>query len=110
MVEECRFLLDNVFVQSIVSDRWQWDLDTHDGYTVRGVYQILTTPTSPTIVATDELVWHKLVPLKVSIVAWRLLNDRLPTKISLQRRGSLQATTNTCVSGCGMAESTSHFF
>jgi len=50
------------------------------------------------------------VPLKVSIVAWRLLKDRLPTKTNLQRRGSLQATTNTCVSGCGSAESASHLF
>ena len=56
------------------------------------------------------MVWHKQFPLKVSIVTWRLLKDRLPTKINLQRRGSLQASTNTCVSGCGMAESSSHLF
>lgn len=41
MVEECRLLLDTVCVQSNVSDRLQWDPDTHDGYTVKGAYQIL---------------------------------------------------------------------
>jgi hypothetical protein len=76
MVEECRSLLNNVLLQSNVFDRWRWDPDTIDGYTVRGAYQILTIPVSNTIVPTDELVWHKQVPLKASIVAWRLLKDR----------------------------------
>jgi len=69
MLEECRLLLDTVCVQSNVSDRWQWDPDTHDGYIVKGAYQILTSTVSPTHVATDDLVWHKQVPLKVSMVA-----------------------------------------
>ncbi|GAU18664.1 hypothetical protein TSUD_124970 [Trifolium subterraneum] len=33
--------------------------------------------------AVADLIWHKHVPLKVSIVAWRLLRDRLPTKDNL---------------------------
>jgi hypothetical protein len=70
MLEECRLLLANVSVQSNVYDRWQWDSDTHEGYTVKGAYKCLTTPVSPIIVATDDLVWHNKVPLKVSIVAW----------------------------------------
>ena len=69
MLEECRNLLHNVFVQSNFSDRWQWDPDSYDGYTVRGAYKIMTTPDFPIVCATDELVWHKQVPLKVSIVA-----------------------------------------
>jgi len=36
MIKECRILLDTVVVQSNVSDRWQWDSGTHDGYIVRG--------------------------------------------------------------------------
>jgi len=59
MLEECRNLLHNVFVQSNVCDRWQWDPDSYDGYTVRGAYKIPTTPDSPTVGATDELIWHK---------------------------------------------------
>jgi len=48
---------------------------------VRGVYQILTTHTFPSDDCVLDLVWHKQVPLKVSIFVWRLLQDRLPTKI-----------------------------
>jgi len=78
MLEACRLLLDGVSVQANSIDRWQWDPDIHDGYTVRGAYQILTDSASSTIDTTRDLVWHKQVPLKVSIVAWRLLKDRLP--------------------------------
>ena len=60
--------------------------------------------------ATANLAWHKQVPHKVSIVAWRLLQDRLPTKINLQRRGIAQVTDTRCVSGCGKEETTSHLF
>ncbi|GJS59478.1 nicotianamine synthase, S-adenosyl-L-methionine-dependent methyltransferase [Tanacetum coccineum] len=31
--------------------------------------------------------WNKLVPIKISILAWRLINDRLPTRSKLYSRG-----------------------
>ncbi|CAJ2641136.1 unnamed protein product [Trifolium pratense] len=34
----------------------------------------------------DNLIWHSQVSLKVSISAWRLLRDRLPTKDNLVTR------------------------
>ncbi|GAU25000.1 hypothetical protein TSUD_292110 [Trifolium subterraneum] len=39
----------------------------------------------------ERLVWHPQVPLKVFILAWRLLCDRLPTKRNLITRGILPA-------------------
>ncbi|PNX74295.1 cysteine-rich receptor-like protein kinase, partial [Trifolium pratense] len=50
------------------------------------------------------------VPLKVSIFAWRLLRDRLPTRANLITRGVLSPTVATCVFGCGAAESAHHLF
>ena len=100
----------NVVLQSNVSNRWQWELDKHDGYKVRDVYQALTHMAAPTLDVTANLVWHKQVPLKVSIVVWRLLKDRLPTKINLQRRGIAQVIDTMCVSGCGKEEFASHLF
>lgn len=89
MLSECRLLLNNFVVHTNIFDRWQWLLDIVGGYTVRGAYHILTLQVAPLINVTEELVWHKQVPLKVSILAWRLLPDRLPTKINLLRRGVL---------------------
>jgi hypothetical protein len=77
---------------------------------VSGLYQILTTPSDPPAGGMNDLVWHKQVPLKVSIFGWRLLRDRLPTRTNLVRRGMLSAELAGCVAGCGHDESASHLF
>jgi hypothetical protein len=74
---------------AILSDRWQWQPDPEKGYSVRGAYELMTSHDSGTMDAAHDsvtmdaakdLIWHPLVPLKVSIFTWRLLCDRLPTK------------------------------
>jgi hypothetical protein len=70
----------------------------------------LTTQDSLIADATRDLVWHKQVPLKVSILAWRLLKDMLPTRMNLFRRGILQAEEGRCVTGCGSEETATHLF
>ncbi|XP_024630227.1 uncharacterized protein [Medicago truncatula] len=110
LVEEYRILLTNVVVQLNVFDRWLWEPDKHAGYIVRDAYHALTYMEAPNLDETANLVWHQQVPLKVSIVAWRLLKDKLPTKTNLQRRGITQVTDTLCVSGCGIEESASHLF
>ena len=76
------------------------------------VYQQLTTQAEaePPDVTTGDLIWHKQVPLKVSIFAWQLLRDRLPTKNNLLRRGVIDAEAVMCVTGCGLEESAPHLF
>ncbi|MCI18220.1 glutamate-gated kainate-type ion channel receptor subunit GluR5, partial [Trifolium medium] len=56
---------------------------------------------SVTVDDADTLIWHSHVPLKISILAWRLLRDRLPTKTNLVTRGILSQEAHFCVSGCG---------
>ncbi|PNX86641.1 glutamate-gated kainate-type ion channel receptor subunit GluR17 [Trifolium pratense] len=46
----------------------------------------------------------------VSILAWRLLRDRLPTKTNLVTRGLISVDVRYCVSGCGDAKSAHHLF
>jgi len=58
----------------------------------------------------SNLVWHKHVPLKVSILAWRLLCNRLPTKTNLAVRGIMVHDVHLCVSGCGEVETAQHLF
>ena len=110
MVEEGHNLLNDFIVQTNVTNRWQWLPNITGGYTVRGAYQILTSNDNLVLDDTGALVWHKQVPLKVSILAWRLLRDRLPTKNNLLRRDILHNATILCVAGCGNDESTSHLF
>jgi hypothetical protein len=49
-------------------------------------------------------------PLNVSIFAWRLLRDKLPTRVNLEARGIISPETQYCVAGCGCMESAQHLF
>ncbi|KAK2357456.1 hypothetical protein QL285_094722 [Trifolium repens] len=110
MLRECQTLLLNVFVQVGSPDRWQWVPDPATGSSVRDAYQILTSQDTVTLGAAENHIWHNQVPLKVSIFAWRLLRDRLPTKTNLVNRGILSPNLHFCVSGCGGIESAQHLF
>ncbi|KAK2406681.1 hypothetical protein QL285_042386 [Trifolium repens] len=108
MLGECQSLLLFVPVQAQSSDVWRWQPDPDTGYSVRGAYQLLTSQDSFTLGAAEDLVWHKQVPLKVSIFVWRLLRDRLPMKSNLVARGIISPEDQLCVSGCGGVESAQH--
>ncbi|PNX63632.1 cysteine-rich receptor-like protein kinase, partial [Trifolium pratense] len=87
MMGECQALLLPISLQTHISDRWQWLPDSETGYSVRGVYQLLTSQDMIALGDGHNLIWHRQVSLKVSILAWRLLRDRLPTKTNLVTRG-----------------------
>ncbi|KAK2404810.1 hypothetical protein QL285_054116 [Trifolium repens] len=110
MLKECQTLLLPVTLQVDSLDRWLWRPDPVSGYSVRDAYQLLTSQEAVILGEADDLLWHKQVPLKVSIFAWRLLRDRLPTKTNLVTRGILSPDLDTCVTGCGGAESAQHLF
>jgi len=46
----------------------------------------------------------------VSIFAWRLLRDRIPTKSNLLARGVIDAQACLCAAGCGIVENARHLF
>ncbi|PNY10276.1 cysteine-rich receptor-like protein kinase, partial [Trifolium pratense] len=75
-----------------LSDKWLWSHDPDQSYSVWGAYQLLNYQDSIILDPSYGLSWHKSI-LKVSIFAWRLLRDRLPTKVNLVTRGILPATT-----------------
>jgi len=110
MLEECRTLLLNIVLQVDVDDGWTWFPDQIVGYTVRGAYQILTDKTPFYDCVFADLIWRKEVPLKVSVFAWRLFWNRLPTKVNLFQRGIIPHETQLCVGGCGLQETENHMF
>jgi len=101
MLGECRILLHNFSLQHNFIDRWQWRLDPSGGYSVRGLYQLLTTQEMHISDATSDLIWHKQVPLKVSIFSWRLLQNRLPSKDNLVARDIISHDSQLCMIVCG---------
>ena len=85
-------------------------LDYSAGYTVRSAYQLLTSQDNPQGEGAEALVWHKHVPLKVSIFAWRLLQNRLSTRMNLVRRNIFSDTAAGCLLGCCANETYQHLF
>jgi len=110
LVAECRTLLHTVVLQHNVPDQWHWYPDIIGGYTVRTSYHLLTSQDLPIVGILVALIWHKQVPLKVSILAWRLLREGLPTKTNLLNRSILSSEATICSTTCGQAETVSHLF
>ena len=110
LLAECRLLLSDVSLQPLSFDVWQWLSDLSEGYSVRGVYDMLTNQETSQVLQNVDLIWHKQVPLKVSIFAWRLIRDRLPTKSNLAYSGILDSEACFCVSGCGLVEMLTIYF
>jgi hypothetical protein len=110
MFGECQTLLLPFTVQADSPDLWRWQPDPDTGYFVRGAYRLLTSQDSVVLGVVDDLVWHKQVPLKVYIFAWRVLRDRLPMKTNLVTCGIISAEAHFYVSGCGGIESAQHLF
>ncbi|GAU28723.1 hypothetical protein TSUD_372300 [Trifolium subterraneum] len=93
-----------------IRDSWIWRHDIGAKYSVRGVYSLLTTMDAVTTAGASELVWHKHVPLKVSALACRLLQNRLPTKDNLVERNIIPLEACFCVNECGEPETATHLF
>jgi hypothetical protein len=109
-VRECSLLLCNIVLQDTVHDTWRWLPDPIHGYTVRGAYHFITTTEDMVDRSLVDNVWHKHVPLKVSLFVWRLLRNRIPTKDNLAIRGVLPCTDTSRAFGCECNESVSHLF
>jgi hypothetical protein len=107
---ECCGVLANVLLQVDPPDEWEWLPDINAGYSVSGAYQILTHQNSTGSYSHCELVWYKLVPLKVSTFVWRFLYNRLPTKFNLYDRGFLHNDSILCSAGCIAVEDVHHLF
>ncbi|GAU43993.1 hypothetical protein TSUD_91720 [Trifolium subterraneum] len=86
MVGECMGLLLDIVLQPKISDQWLSRLDVGGGYSVRGVYSLLTTMDPLGVDSFSDFIWHKQEPLKVSVLTWRLLCTRLPIKDNLVQR------------------------
>ena len=79
-VRECCDFLTNIILQLTHSDRWIWNLHASNKYNVTSAYNHLLSSTNNNLAA-DHIteIWNKEVPLKVSLFAWRLMRNRLPT-------------------------------
>jgi len=108
IVKELRLLLQNVTLQVDREDRWLWSLESSFVYTIRSAYNLLYFQPHINYAVTLSSLWHKDVPLKVVLFAWRLFCDRLPTKDTLLHRRVIDNDAQMCVGGCDAVETFSY--
>ncbi|KAF1894988.1 hypothetical protein Lal_00022484, partial [Lupinus albus] len=70
------------------SNGWEWKFDKLKQYPVKSSYYSITSSMEPKFSPYPyQLLWKSMAPLKVLSFAWRLFQDRIPTKDALLRRG-----------------------
>jgi len=99
LLGDCRILLHDISLQYNSTYMWLWRIDSIDGYSVRGVYHMLTNHEPAISDATTNFIWHKQLPLKVLILVWRLFRNRFLTKDNLLVRDILSHDNQLCVTG-----------
>ena len=67
-------------------DDWAWKPDPSGQYSAKSAYDVLRGDLiEGNDVEVFEELWKLRIPIKVSVFAWRLLRDRLPTKVNSRR-------------------------
>ncbi|GKV45602.1 hypothetical protein SLEP1_g52666 [Rubroshorea leprosula] len=94
------------------TDVWEWIHSNNGVYTTRSAYKALTMELKrEQLGVTLQKVWNAMVPNKVSAFSWQLLQDKIPTKANLLKRGIIQNMEDCKCEFCGhQIEETSHIF
>nr|GEV65319.1 RNA-directed DNA polymerase, eukaryota, reverse transcriptase zinc-binding domain protein [Tanacetum cinerariifolium] len=102
------------------TDRWWiWNLESSREFSVASAHKKINEIRFP--IVKDATRWVKCVPIKVNILAWKIRNVALPTRINILRRDrlshrlnlssrGLDSPTISCSSCNGNVESADHVF
>ncbi|GJU20243.1 hypothetical protein Tco_1153585 [Tanacetum coccineum] len=70
-------------VLSDQKDTWEWSLNNSIGFTVASVRTLIDANTL--VVDSNATRWIRCVPIKVNIFLWRLVLNKLPTRVNLEK-------------------------
>ena len=88
-------------------DFWHWNQDVDGRFTISGARRHIDDFLLPSL--SSKTRWYKFLPRKVNIFLWRLLLDRLPTRLNLPFRG-IEINSIIRPFCCVGVESRNHFF
>nr|GEX01688.1 RNA-directed DNA polymerase, eukaryota, reverse transcriptase zinc-binding domain protein [Tanacetum cinerariifolium] len=74
----------NGFQLPVMQDRWFWSLESSSVFTVASVKRCIDDKMLPDV--SSKTRWVKAVPIKVNVLAWKISQDGLPTRLNLSRR------------------------
>nr|GEZ41858.1 RNA-directed DNA polymerase, eukaryota [Tanacetum cinerariifolium] len=89
------------------NDRWTWNLESSGEFSVKSTRNFLDNALLPKLNTPTR--WIHVVPIKISIFAWRVSMDKLPSRLNLSLRG-IDIPSILCPICCSAVESFSHLF
>jgi hypothetical protein len=106
-----------VLSMSREDDEWNWIPCVDGRFTVNSTYLLLDSIfTSEFVLGVSELrvlkkIWDSPAPSKVIAFSWKLLRNRIPTRVNLAVRGvGVNGGNVSCVYCNGVAETENHLF
>lgn len=97
-------------IQQHEADSWTWKADPSGNYSTKTAYELL----QEAIRGDNEdgifvQLWKLKIPPKAPVFTWRLINDRLPTKVNLRRR-QVEISDSLCPLCNNSEEDAAHLF
>ncbi|GKE17339.1 RNA-directed DNA polymerase, eukaryota [Tanacetum coccineum] len=105
-LEQLTNLLDSVSLSNM-EDRCFWDLNGKGVFQVKDVRSVL----DETFLPKENIPtrWVKSIPIKVNVFVWKLVQDRIPTRLNLMSRNIFVPSVE-CPVCKNDSESSSHLF
>ena len=93
-----------------LKDTWVWEAETNGIFSTKSAYHFIKAeqPSDVQCLGFQQL-WDIKIPPRALTFAWRLLWDRLPTKVNLSRR-QVEIDTELCPFCQSQPETASHLF
>ncbi|GKA45251.1 RNA-directed DNA polymerase, eukaryota, reverse transcriptase zinc-binding domain protein [Tanacetum coccineum] len=66
-------------------DSWKWSLNAYVGFSVASVRSLVDDNTLN--VDTYATKWNRYIPIKVNVFLWRLMLNKIPSRVNLDRKG-----------------------
>ena len=87
IVRNLEMRLSTVSLKEEVEDRWVWEGDKNSSYSTKEGYRILNKKEEIfSVNRWANFIWNKWAPLKVNTFIWKVLQDRIPSKVNLEER------------------------
>ncbi|XP_057445048.1 uncharacterized protein LOC130737314 [Lotus japonicus] len=88
-------------------DTWAWIKEGDDYYSVRSAYDLLAGVDAALEIPAFKCLWKAYAPSNAVALGWRILHNRIQTKVNLARRNII--SSDILCPWCGSAEeNTSH--
>ncbi|GJX87592.1 putative RNA-directed DNA polymerase, eukaryota, reverse transcriptase zinc-binding domain protein [Tanacetum coccineum] len=77
-------LISNLFLSN-AEDCWEFTSDASRKFTVKGMRSLISSSSKTASLPATH--WNKVLPLKININTWCVLNRRMATRVNIDRRG-----------------------